>query len=339
MSIGYTALVRLSLFSVILFGLASRAAAQDTSPQTSSADAAPSTDPRFVEARERNSAGEALFEAGNFGAALTEFERVYQLLDGSPSRYFVLYNIGQCHERLFRYDRAIEFYRRYLVEGGPEAEDRAEVDATVRGLEALLGTVEITANVPTAQLWIDDIEVGAFDAEHQAVRVPSGRHTVELRADGFVPAQREVQVLSRGRVSAALVLEELSDYEGVEPWLFWTSAGAGAAALVVGGVFGILAMTQSSDADARCPNAACDPATAEAWSENTVALRDSIQRNALIADILYGTGALFGVTALVLAFLTDWNGDEAPQSATRTRLLLLPSAAPGYVGVSLTGAF
>jgi len=335
MTIGCTTALRIALAFSIVLGFARTGVAQDAPPP----EAAPSTEPRFVEARERNAAGEAFFEAGNFGAALTEFERVYQLLEGRPTRYFVLYNIGQCHERLFRYDRAIEFYRRYLVEGGPEAEARAEVDATVRGLEALLGTVEITANVPTAQLWIDDIEVGVFDAEHSAVRVPSGRHTIELRADGYVPAQREVQILARGRVSAALVLEELSDYEGVDSWLFWTSAGVGAAALVVGGVFGILAMTQSSDASARCPNAACDPATAEAWSENTVALRESIQRNALIADILYGTGALFGVTAVMLAFLTDWNDDETPESAARARILLLPSGAPGYAGVSLTGAF
>lgn len=331
MSFRRTSVLRVASVLAIVLGLAPAAAAQIT--------AAPSTDPRFVEARERNTAGEALFAAGNFDAALTEFERVYQLLEGRPSRYLVLYNVGQCHERRFRYDRAVEFYRRYLEEGGPNAEDRGAVDATVRGLEALLGTVEITANVPMAQLWIDDIEVGTFDAEHRTVRVPSGRHTIELRTGGYVPGRLEIQVLARGRVSASLLLEKLSTYKGARQWLFWTTAGVGAAALAGGGAFGIVALSQSDDAKARCPNASCDPATAEAWSANTADLRESIRRNALFADILYGTGVLFGVTALVLAFLTDWNGDKPPNSATHARVVLMLSGSPGYASISLTGPF
>jgi len=299
--------------------------------------------PETLEARERNASGEAFFEGENYESALVEFERVYELLDGSTSRYIVLFNIGQCHERLFRYDRAIEYYERYLVDGGPGAEDRATVDATIRALESLLGTVDVTANVPSGELWIDNRDVGLFDAEHHEFHVPSGGHTIEIRAEGFVPAQVEVHVLARARTSAALTLGELSDYQGLEPWLFWTSAGVGAAALIVGTVFGAIAFTQNSDANALCMNPECRPASSAAWEYNTLALVASIRSNVLVADVLYGVGGLFAVAALTLAFLTDWDGptERGPsgEETSSVVLLFIPTAGPAGAGITLWGSF
>ena len=324
----HRSLVVLLALALMLIGTTT-ARAQESTPASS-----PGTD----EARERNAAGEAFFAAGNFDSALVEFERVYDLLESNPNRYFVLYNIGQCHERLFRYDRAIEYYERYLAEGGPGAEDRATVEATIHTLEALLGIVVVTANVPAGEMWIDNQDIGPFDADHHEFHVPSGRHTIELRAEGFVPAQADVQVLARAQASTELTLRALSDYQGVEPWLFWTSAGVGAAALIAGAAFGITAVVQNSDANARCGNPMCTPTSVEAWRENNAALADSIRTNALVADVLYGTGALFAVTAFVLAFLTDWDGPAHADVATAS-LRFAPTGGPNGAGFSLTGSF
>lgn len=90
--------------------------------------------PNMVEARERMVRGEALFVAGNFDAALAEFQRAYELAGDHPNRYLVLYNIGQCHELSFRSDEALRVYREYLRLGGDEAEDRENVEAHVEEL-------------------------------------------------------------------------------------------------------------------------------------------------------------------------------------------------------------
>ena len=45
-------------------------------------------------------------------------ERIYELLEGHPNQFFVLYNLGRAYEELHRYDLAIQMYRRYLDEGG-----------------------------------------------------------------------------------------------------------------------------------------------------------------------------------------------------------------------------
>jgi hypothetical protein len=296
-----------------------------------------------AEARARQGAGEVAFTEGNYDSALVEFQRVYELLEGNPDRYLALYNIGQCAERMFRYGEAIVYYERYLSEGGPEAEDRATVEATIHTLEAMLGTIAVTANVAAGEIWIDAQDIGPFDAEHQEFRVPSGRHTIELRADGYVPAQADVQVLARASAATSLELHELSDYEGIEPWPFWTSAGLAVAAAGVGAIFGGMALGQHDGAVARCNgDIRCANAGVDAWMMNNDELVQSIQTNTLVADVMFGTAGLFAVIAVVLAFLTDWDGPSARAAHPDTpsvRLLLVPSASPGLTGLSLAGTF
>src|SRR5689334_23133066 len=73
--------------------------------------------------------GEALFALGNYDAARSEFQQAYRLLAGHPRRYIVLHNLALCYERMFHYDDALAYYERYLSEGGPAAEDRAQIEA------------------------------------------------------------------------------------------------------------------------------------------------------------------------------------------------------------------
>lgn len=283
-----------------------------------------------TEARTHVQQGEALFERENFDAALAEFERAYQLLEGHPQRYFVLFNIGQCHERLFRYDRALAYYQRYLDEGGPQAEDRATVEATMRALEGLLATLEIRVNVPRAQVWIDDREVGTAPG---TIRVPGGRHTVELRAPGYLPSRQEIQVASRATERVSVTLERAGGVGGVSPGFFLGSAGIAVVAAGLGIGFGVAALGARSDALDRLD----DPVLRYQVGQGD---RDDIDRLALTADIFFGVAALFGVGATVLLFLTDWGGHEdapaEPAGATaRVRVL----AGPASGGLELSVGF
>lgn len=189
------------------------------------------TDARLEEARQRIDQGRSLGEEGNYDAALVEFLRAHELLEGHPSQHIVEYNIGSCYEGLSRYGRAMEHYRSYLDGAGPDTEDRREVESRIAELEQRLGTLRLHVNVPHYEVLINGNGVGRNITE---VMVPGGRHTVEIRAEGYLEARQEVDLLSRAEQEVSFELER---QVRLNPALFWTSLGL---TLVTAGVgFGL----------------------------------------------------------------------------------------------------
>lgn len=305
--------------------------AQQPRPRRSSA--APRQEAATVaEGRRHFDQGRAFFDSNNYDAALAEFERAYELLDGRPNRYVLLFNIGQCHERLFRYDEALRYYRRYVTEGGASARDRSAVEATVRTLEGLLATVRVTVNVPHAEVWVDERRVGSAPGE---VQIPGGRHVIELRERGYLPARQEVQLPARATRDLAFSLEVVPRGRGVRPVFFWTTAGAAALSAAVGAFFGVRALVMRGDVDSRL----ADPAGRYEVSDED---RQDIRQSALAADISYGGAALLAVGATVLFFVTDWGRGRADGERTpgaRTSLGVAPLAYGGGAGLQLLGGF
>jgi tetratricopeptide (TPR) repeat protein len=284
------------------------------------------------DARTRFERARALFQRENFDAALVEFQRVYELMEGNPRRYIVLFNIAQSHERMFRYDEALQFYRRYLDEGGTNVQDRVQVEAAMGALENLLGTVEIRVNIPSAEVWIDERRIGQAPG---SIRVPGGRHVVQLRATGFANSQQEVQLPAHATRQLTFSLEALHERHGPRPFWFIGTTVAAVVAYGVGAAFGIQALVLHGDAVNRLAN----PATAF-----TVGMPDeqAIRDAALRADIFYATGAVLTVGAVVLFLVTDWRGGAA--SATerphaRTRPLFVPSVSNSAFGATATVTF
>ncbi len=302
------------------------ASAQETegeAPADVESPAEPSS--AVVEARTRVERGEALFERGDYDAALTEFETAYEVIGEHPNRYLVLYNIAQCHEREFRYDVALRYYQRYLDEGGNAAEDRAAVTQRIHELEELLATVQVDTNVGSAVVWLDEREAGTAPGE---VRIPAGVHVIELRSEGYLPARREVQVAAGGSTEVQVHLEKLSEeFEGLSPVFFWSAAGVALASLITGIVLGVSAVDARGSVQTRLddPRARWDVTQGEI---------DHISTLATVADVFYAGAALFGITAVVMGLLTDWGSDEEEPPVT-------PSVAigRGAAEVSLSGSF
>lgn len=280
---------------------------------TSSGEAvAPSTDD---EARQRFRAGLVLARDGDCTAALAEFEASYRLL----ARPNTLFNMAQCEETLHRYDRAIDEYEEYLTIAPAEAEDRDTVMATLESLRGRLGTIHITTNTPV-EVWLGDRIVGAAPGD---VLVPGGRHAIELRATGYLPERREVEVAARQTVELTVelgtaethiettiveetIVEETHLHEHVTvnverpplpAGVFWAGVGLTAAAGIVGlagGINALITHDQQAALDARLPR-------------STQAIADS----ALIADIGFVAGGVFLVGTVAIAFLTDFGGEPA----------------------------
>ena len=287
-------------------------------------------DARRDEARQHVAQGEALFARDNFDAALAEYERVYELLEGNPNRHVVLFNIAQCHERLFRYDAALQTYRRYLDEGGAAVRDRADVEATMRALDGLLATVELRVNAPRAEVWVDAHRVGPTTA---ALRIPGGRHVVMVRAPGYLPAQQEVQLAARSRRQMVFALELVPPpRRRLPPVYFGAAAGLAVVGAVVATYFGVQALDARHAIDARL----ADPVDRFGVTE---ADRQALQRTMLSADVALGGAVLFGVTAGVLAFVTEWPGSARREGARRPTARVVPMIHGTTTGLSLQGAF
>ncbi|MEZ4253735.1 MAG: hypothetical protein R3B99_36475, partial [Polyangiales bacterium] len=90
--------------------------------------------------------------------------------------------------------------------------------------------------------------------------------------------------------------------------------------------FGIRALQQRSDVDARMPPLGTDDES------------DDIRKSALLADVMFGVAGAAAITAVIFALFTDWGGDDDEDpSATRLRLDVGPTR--GGFGVGLGGSF
>lgn len=307
------------------------AQAQDAQA-TPAAQGAPATDPpNVVQAREHLNRGTALLDQENYDAALVEFMRAYDLVGEHPARPLILFNIARAHERLFRYDLALEYYDRFLQEAAPDAPQRGEVEGAIRVLEGLLGTLSIESNVE-AEVWVDDRQVGSAPG---SVRIPGGSHVVVLRAPGYQDSRQQVQIAARETKALTFTLSELAaEYRGIAPIFFWGATGLAAASVLAGGAMGIAALVRRGDVDAQL----MDPVLQHDGGALEAARRD-IEAYALVADVLFGAAGVFAVTAVVLAFLTDWSGGAPAEESSAAALQLTPVVGPSFTGLSLGGSF
>jgi tetratricopeptide (TPR) repeat protein len=283
----------------------------------------------LAQAKQRLGAGDELRGRGDCASAVTEYERAYALLAGHPQQFRALLNVADCYETLFRYDKALEYYRRYLDEGGANAGHRAEAEQRIAALEQRLATLVVRSNVP-ARVWVNGHFVGDAPGE---LMLPAGTLDVEVRAAGYEPEAFGIQLAARDRYTRTVTLSKLSDITGTSPTLFWASAAVTGVAVATGAVLGGIALHKDAELD-------------EKLNDDVEALRADprddaqIQDLALAADVAFGAAALFGATTLILAFLTDWEDSDAERPASATaRVRLTGDASLRSAGACLSGTF
>jgi PEGA domain len=271
--------------------------------------------------------GVAFASAGNCGGAIVEFEAAYNLIP----RPNALYNIAQCQERLFRYDLAISYYERYLKEAPADAADRPAVEAALKTLGNLLGVLHIKCNVK-AEVWIDDRLGGSAPGD---VYVPAGGHSLEVRAEGYMPKKTEVRLVGREEVTLSIELEKaqttvnVTETTGITPTLFWIGASATVISAGIGGAFALQVGSLYDDAK-----------QTPAVSPSRVTQKKDIESAELTADIFFLTAGVLAIGTTIIAFMTEWDepaSSHTPATDTQARVQLTPAMAPGYAGLSLRG--
>jgi hypothetical protein len=154
---------------------------------------APAADPDTEAAKLHFTQGVALFNDGNYVAALAEFEQSNKL---KPAP-FVLKNIGLTQKALFRYAEAIASLEQYLAQSPTlTPEEKAEANQLITEMQALLADVTLTGVPDGATISVDGREIAKAPLT-KPLAVAAGSHTVEAAADGYEPAKKTFMVAAK----------------------------------------------------------------------------------------------------------------------------------------------
>jgi hypothetical protein len=271
-----------------------------------------------------------LFREGAYRAALIELRRAYDVFPD----YRVLYNIGQTELQIGAYVEAIRDFESYLEKGGLEVSDerRASVEQDVSALRRRVGTIAISVNEASADVYLDGVRVGLSPLP-TTLPVSAGRHLVRVNGDDGATASQIVDVAGGDFHELELVLVRRPEPEvqaiHVQPrvppvveepthgaltrrdgWglaLLGTGGAAGIGAAVIGLGFALPAYRDYRNTLERTPQNL----------ERINAAHDTTRRFSHVTDALAGSAVVLGVTGLVLMLVDKDDGGTGEQSPQR----------------------
>jgi tetratricopeptide (TPR) repeat protein len=169
------------------------------------------------QARAKFSEGNIAYDLGEFQKALDAYSEAYRLV---PLPGF-LFNIAQCHRQMGRPERAGFFYRRYLTLSKEEPSNAALVGELIEEMDEAVRRDQVRrqAREETAR---DQAKAAALRAQAEAIaarRVQQGEGKRALVPGSRTSARTEAQVKGDNLLTK-----------------WWVWAGAGAVAVIAGGV-------------------------------------------------------------------------------------------------------
>lgn len=235
-----------------------------------------------------------LYKKGSYPQALSTYQRAYQISAATP----ILFNIANIYDRkLHERELASEYYRRYLRSSDVEPD---LVRRANERLEAMKEEAEaLRRNTPTPVKADAPGDDATKSAAATARMEPTSAVTDEGTREGRSPLR-----------TAGFV-----------------TVGVGAVGLVVGGVFGAMAMSKNDEAASLCEGKACS-------SPRALELTDSARSSAGVSTAAFVVGGVLaagGVTLILLAPKAR-EGTASGANAAAPRFVV----GPGSVGVSGT---
>jgi hypothetical protein len=316
------------IFSLFAVSTAGHALAQDPTPDDVQAAAAAFGEAQRAQLR------------GDYPQAADMFE----LADRSAPSPAALRSAIRSRRAAEQSSRAATLAADAILRYPDDAETRALADETLAELAPTLGAVHVTCT-PACSLAIDGRAAHERSRERFEVFVDPGTHQLVASWGPGAPVSRELAAVAGQEETIAFEepLQEAEEEEeiadgvvgvggepvpivptstGLHPAIFGTLAGLAAVGLAV---------TIWSGVDT------LDAASAYRRAPTQVGYNDGLNRE-LRTNVLIGVTAALGVTALVLAFFTDWSGGA---TAAPERIVLLPTffASPEGATFALTGRF
>jgi len=320
--------------------LAAIAAAATVAPTAALGQGEPTADAKD-QAREHYTNGKALYEEGKFAEALEEFQAAY---DAKPHPT-VLKSVAECQVQVGDITGAIETFEKYLAD--PASTKKEAIETRLAEVKAMLGTIDVSTEPEGAGIVLDGDTTGKVTPT--TIDTGPGDHELVLNAEGFEPLTKTVSVKTGETTELKVNFDEegipatpadsdlLADpfAEGGEeeeveeesdgpPAAFWVCAAVAGVGLVSGTVFGTMALGDEEDYE----------------SNPEDDIKESGERNAIIADVSFGVAAAAAIVGAVILFTAGGDDEEAEGSAeAKSKWTVSPVAGDETIGVSTSVTF
>jgi tetratricopeptide (TPR) repeat protein len=298
------------------------------------------------QARAAYEAGQKKFDAGEFAAAAEDFKKADELYPGAAPKHKLAVSLDKAGKA----EEAVAAYRSFIDSnpGDKYADKVAEAEKRIKELDksAAPEVARVTLAVTPANVKNLVVTVDGKEVQGTTLELTPGQHTVVISADGHKPLTEVVEVKAQETRELAVTLtpaaavkpkpakprpkpkpvkpdEEPEERSNVPAYITLGIAGAG---IVLGTVFGILALGKKSDFDDRAE-------AGDATSEELTELADDAERSALIADMSFGVALTFGITGAVLLFSGGDDDEEEEKKEGSARPTVAPYAGTQGGGV------
>jgi tetratricopeptide (TPR) repeat protein len=263
--------------------------------------------PDMAAAKTAFKAGIAAMKAEDYGKAVVEFRKAYEITkDG-----LVMGQVATAYEKAGDYEAALKSIRVYR-EALPK-KDQASVDQLIKKYEQAIAAGK-------SKKLVLPVAAGAAAA---GTAKPEEAKPEEARPEEARPEEGATEEGAAGEEAAG---------EGEEPgkgkrFYTWIAAGGAAALALSGLVVGLNAQSKYDELKDRCAPGCTDSEV------------DSVKTRALVADVLFGVAGAAAVTAVVLFFLEGRADRAATEEGTQDssvsrRLRIAPVAGAGTYGLS-----
>jgi len=322
------------LLAFVVFVSSSQA--QDPAPVTGTTS---DTQNVIERARKHFERGVEHYSAGDYDAALAEFQRTYEL---RPS-YKLLFNLAQVQVERRDHAAALRLFNEYLRRGGSEiaAERAREVERELQRLRQSVAEISFRIDVGGARIFVDAAQVGVSPVP-EPVLVNAGSSLIRIEKAGHIPYveslilaggdRRELEVTLEPLTAAApaarpehLVAARTRAEAAPNLTPFWITLGA---TVVLGGAtvtLGALSLHARSQQETLLGTYPGRPSEIQSAS-------DRFRTFATLTDVFAGATAVAGIVGLYFA-LSPPEREVAPAQRAALRV----RATPG--GVVFTGTF
>lgn len=157
-----------------------------------------------VDAQSLMQSGVKLLEAKDYLGALAVFKTAYERFPSTK----ILLNIGTTLKYLDRDPDAANAYQRYLDANDADPKRRAELGKLVEKIDKTSGRYEITPTPSDAAVTIDD-EDWLHLVHGKVWRVSPGRHSITVKADGYEPKTKSVEVKAGESIALEIQLSPI----------------------------------------------------------------------------------------------------------------------------------
>lgn len=313
--------------------------AQATPAATTAATETPETDPATAsseptpaereEARLAFEAGSKAFTEEQFDLALSEFKKAYAIIPSPHAEYWIAVSMDKADPETKDPKALATAYETFLTNPGANHVGTEQVATSKVRLselrKSLPATVTIVSTPAGASVTVNgEAKPGVTPL---TLELPAGTHQVALNLAGHdttnvsVNAEGGVELEQQVTLAPTVVAPPPAPVTDAQPQPQAKSMvpaivtlGLGAAGLISGTVFGIMALNSKAKFKD-------DPTSDHA---------DAAERNALIADMSFGIALTLGLTGVVLLTSSDNTSADTAKVKQRkgTELAVAPYASP-----------